>query len=139
MEMVRRSGQQGVPVTATSDEVIVGFDEAKLTRMIERVSAPRRPPLGVLGANAMDYLSRHQEAAADVPAGTTGVYVGDIRPGSVAARSDLQRGDIVIGFAGKRVKDMSGLDSLVSVVKAGSTVTVRYLRGGQEESTTLQF
>ncbi len=139
MEMVRRSRQQGVPVTATAEEVIVGFDEAKLSRMIERVSAPRRPPLGLLGANAADYLARHPEAASNVPAGTIGVYVGDIRPGSVAEKGGLRGGDIVTGFAGKRVKDMNGLDALVTVVQAGREVSVRYLRDNEEASGTLQF
>lgn len=139
MEMVRRSGQQGVPVTATKDEVIVGFDEARLTRMVERVSAPRRPPLGVLGANAADYLSRHPDAGTGVPEGTQGVFVGDVRPGSVAARAGLRRGDILVGFAGKRVKDMAGLDTLVAAVKAESAVNARILRAGQEETMELQF
>ena len=139
MEMMRRSGQQGVPVTATANDVVVGFDETRLKRMIEAVSAPRRPPLGILGADAADYLVRHPDAAAGVPKGTTGVYVGDIRPGSVAELADVRRGDIVVGFAGKRVKDMPGLDRLVGVVEPGSAVTVRFLRRGTEETATLQF
>ncbi|MGI8644640.1 MAG: PDZ domain-containing protein, partial [Thermomicrobiales bacterium] len=93
----------------------------------------------VLGANAADYLSRHPEAASTAPSGTTGVYVGDVRPASVAAASNLRRGDIVVGFAGKRVKDMSELDRLVRVIEAGSSVTIRFLHDGTEESATLQF
>lgn len=139
MEMVRRSGQQGVPVTATDDDVIVGFDEARLKRMIDRVSGPQRPPLGLLGANAADYLTRHPEAAKGLSGDTTGVYVGDVRPGSVAERAELRRGDVVVGFAGKRVKDMAGLDRLVSVIEAGSSTSVRYLRDGEEQTGTFQF
>ena len=32
VEMVKRSGQQGVPVIATEDEVILGFDQSRLAR-----------------------------------------------------------------------------------------------------------
>ena len=36
MEMIRRSGQQGVPVTMAGDEVIVGFDQTRLARLVEK-------------------------------------------------------------------------------------------------------
>ncbi len=139
MEMVRRSGQQGVPVIATDDEVIVGFDQARLAKMIKRVSGPSRPPLGVLGANAADYLSRHPEARAGAPPETSGVFVGEIRPGSVAEQAGLRKGDIIVGCAGKKVKDMSSLDRLIAAVKPGQQINARFIRQGQEETATLQF
>ena len=139
MEMIRRSGQQGVPVIATEDEVIVGFDQVRLARLADKYAGPKRPPLGLLAADAEDYLQRHPEAAAGVPAGTKGVYVGQIRPDTVAERAGLRRGDIVVGFAGKRVRTMAMLDQLVSTLKAGDTATVRYLREGEERTGTLQF
>jgi S1-C subfamily serine protease len=139
MEMIRRSGQQGVPVIATEDEVIVGFDQVRLARLADKYAGPKRPPLGLLAADAEDYLRRHPEAAAGVPAGTKGVYVGQIRPDTVAERAGLQRGDIIVGLAGKRVRTMAMLDQLVSTLKAGDTATVRYLREGEERTGTLQF
>lgn len=139
MEMVRRSGQQGVPVIATADEVIVGFDEPRLKRMIQRVSGPKRQPLGVLGADAADYLRRHPEAGGGAPEGTTGVFAGDIRPGSVAEQAGLRKGDIIVGCAGKRVKDMASLDALISTVKPGGQIGIRFIRQGEEQMATLQF
>jgi S1-C subfamily serine protease len=139
MEMIRRSGQQGVPVIATEDEIIVGFDQVRLARLADKYAGPKRPPLGLLAADAEDYLRRHPDAAAGVPAGTKGVYVGQIRPDTVAERAGLRRGDIIVGFAGKRVRTMAMLDQLVSTLKAGDTATVRYLREGEERTATLQF
>ncbi|HEV2107627.1 MAG TPA: PDZ domain-containing protein [Thermomicrobiales bacterium] len=107
--------------------------------MIERVSGPSRPPLGILGANAADYLSRHPEARAGAPTETSGVFIGEIRPGSVAERAGLWKGDIIIGCAGKKVKDMSSLDTLIAAVKPGEQINVRFIRQGQEEMATLQF
>src|SRR3954452_2252992 len=117
MEMVRRSGQQGVPVITTEDEVIVGFDQARLARIANRFAGPKRPPLGVLGANAEAYLQKHPEAAANVPEGTKGGYVGQVRPNSVAERAGIQPGDIIAGLAGKRVRDMTTLDQMVETLK----------------------
>ncbi|MDQ3929742.1 MAG: glutaredoxin family protein, partial [Chloroflexota bacterium] len=34
IEMIRRSGQQGVPVTVIGDQVIVGFDRPRLERAV---------------------------------------------------------------------------------------------------------
>ncbi len=139
MEMIRRSGQQGVPVIATDDEVIVGFDEARLTRLAKAFAVPKRPPLGVLAADAADYLARHPEIAAQVPPGTKGVYVGRVRPDTVGERAGLRAGDVITSLAGKRVRTMTMLDQLVETVSPGDAVTVRYLRAGTEETATLQF
>jgi glutaredoxin len=34
-EMVRRSGQQGVPQTDINGEIIVGFDKARINRLLD--------------------------------------------------------------------------------------------------------
>ncbi|MDQ3045820.1 MAG: PDZ domain-containing protein [Chloroflexota bacterium] len=139
MEMIKRSGQQGVPVVATPDEVIVGFDQAALARVAKKYSTPKRPPFGVLATDAAEYLDRHPEAAEGVPAGTKGVFVGEIRPGSVAERAGLRRADIITSLAGKRANTMSALDRLIDTLKPGDEVTVKFLRGGVEESAKLHF
>jgi S1-C subfamily serine protease len=139
MEMIRRSGQQGVPVITTEDEVIVGFDQVRLARIAERFAGPKRPPLGLLAANTESYFARHPEAAAAAPPGTKGVYVGEVRPNSVAERAGLRPGDIVVGLAGKRVRDMGMLDQMVDTLSAGDSVEIRYIRDGKELTATLQF
>lgn len=139
IEMVRRSGQQGVPVTVAGDEVILGFDQARLSRLADRLAAPKRKPLGILAADAADYLSRHPDIAANVPAGTQGVYIGKIRPDTAAEVAGLQVGDIITGFAGKKVRTMAQLDQMVEALKAGESTTVRFLRNGEEQTAKLQF
>jgi S1-C subfamily serine protease len=139
MEMIRRSGQQGVPVITTDEEVIVGFDQVRLARIAERYAGPKRPALGLLAADAADYFARHPDIAATFPPDTKGVYVGEIRPGSVAERSGIRRGDVIGAVAGKRVRSMSDLDRLIDTLKAGDSVSVRYQRGSEEHTTTFQF
>jgi glutaredoxin 3 len=139
IEMVRRSGQQGVPVTAAGDEVVVGFDQPGLTRLIERFAGPRRPPLGVLGADAASFLANHPEQAERVPEGTTGVYVGVVRPGSVAEQVGLAPGDIIVGLAGKRVRSMRQLDEFVAMISTGEQATIHYLRQGEANMARLDF
>src|SRR5689334_9281619 len=62
VEMVRRSGQQGVPVTVIGDEVIVGFDQPALNQAVMKIrsqagSATATPTSNAgfkLGAQAAD-------------------------------------------------------------------------------------
>lgn len=139
MEMVRLSGQKGVPVIAAGGDVIVGFDQVRLARVADRFSGPRRPALGILGADAADYLGRHPDIAASYPADVQGVFVGQVRAGSVAARAGVQAGDIIQAAAGKRVKNLRTLDQLIESVSAGDTVSLRVQRGGAEVALTLDF
>jgi S1-C subfamily serine protease len=139
MEMIRRSGQQGVPVVTTEDEVILGFDQLRLARIAEKYGAQKRPPLGLLAADLQEYLAKHPDKAASVPDGTKGVYVGVIRPDTVAERAGLRPGDIIVGLAGKRIASMSQLDQMIGTLKAGDKITARFLRDGESQTATLQF
>ena len=137
--MIRVSGQQGVPVTVANGDVILGFDQRKFAKLAEKFAGPKRPPLGILAADAEEYLAKHPEKAEKVPAGTKGVYVGKVRPKTVAARGGLKAGDIITSFAGKRVRTMAALDQMVDTLKAGDKATARFIRDGQEQSVVLQF
>ncbi len=139
MEMIRVSGQQGVPVTISNGDVILGFDQQKFAKLAEKFAGPKRPPLGILAADAEEYLSRHPEKAETVPAGTKGIYVGKIRPKTVAARAELKPGDVITSFAGKRVRNMAALDQMVETLKPGDKATAKYIRDGDNQSVVLQF
>ena len=139
MEMIRVSGQQGVPVTVANGDVILGFDQRKFAKLAEKFAGPKRPPLGILAADAEEYLAKHPEMAEKVPAGTKGVYVGKARPKTVAAQGGLKPGDIITSFAGKRVRTMSALDQMVETLKAGDKSTTKFIRDGESQSIVLQF
>lgn len=61
-----------------------------------------------------------------------GALVSDIVKDSPAARAGIIRGDIIVEFNGKEVKDVSSLRNLVSQGKAGSNITLKILRSGKE-------
>jgi S1-C subfamily serine protease len=139
MEMIRVSGQQGVPVTVANGDVILGFDQRKFAKLAEKFAGPKRPPLGILAADAEEYLSKHPETAEKIPAGTKGVYVGKVRPNTVAARGGFKPGDVITSFAGKRVRTMAVLDQMVETLKAGDKATAKFIRDGENQSIVLQF
>src|SRR3979411_1761323 len=73
-EIMRRTGQMGVPVITDAQEAIVGFDLPRLQRMAARHA---RPGLGMRVKDAED---------------GAGAYVGSVRPESPAARAGTPPG-----------------------------------------------
>ena len=139
MEMVKLSKQQGVPVTVADGEVVLGFDQAAFRRIAQKYGAAKRPPLGILAADADEYLSRHPEKAEALPEGLKGVYVGKVRPGTVAEKAGIEPGDVISGVAGKRTPSMSKLDVLIETLKSGDSVSVHFWRGKEEHIARLEF
>ena len=89
MEMVQRSGQQGVPVTLIDNEVIVGFDRPRLERALARPAAATPVRLGASVADA-EKITREKGGGP-----TVGAYVGSVKPGSVASRAGLRPGGTI--------------------------------------------
>ncbi len=63
-----------------------------------------------------------------------GALISRILPDSPAANSDLQVGDIIVGFNGGYVDKSSSLPPLVGQVRAGGSASVEVIRGGEEVS-----
>lgn len=60
-----------------------------------------------------------------------GALVADVVPDSPADEAGLQRGDIIIGFNGKSVKESSELPRMVAAVTPDTKVDVDIIRGGK--------
>lgn len=109
IEMIRRSGQQGVPVTVIGDEVVVGFNRPQLERIVQRLktSPASATPAGrkSLGARVAD-ASRYT-----MPGGTAveGAYVGGVNPNSPAEAAGLKTGDVITAVGGKPVASVDEL------------------------------
>ncbi len=61
-----------------------------------------------------------------------GALVSDIAKNSPAAKAGILRGDIILEFNGKEVKDVSSLRNMVAQSKAGSEIILKILRAGKE-------
>jgi len=61
-----------------------------------------------------------------------GALVTDIFQGGPADSGGMKRGDIIIAFEGKEVKNISDLPRLVAGTPAGKTIEVRVLRNGKQ-------
>jgi serine protease Do len=63
-----------------------------------------------------------------------GALVADVTPGGPAEKAGIQRGDVIITFNGKEIKEMNDLPYVVASTPVGKSVGVEVLRKGQKKS-----
>jgi S1-C subfamily serine protease len=118
-EMVRRTGQMGVPVIADAQEAIVGFDLPRLQRMAARHT---RPGLGMRVKDAED---------------GSGAYVGSVREDSPASRAGIQAGDLVDELSGAPVRNAADLERIAASRRPGQPTSIRVRRGTEAKTLIL--
>lgn len=122
-EMARLSKQRHVPVIVIDDEVMVGFDMARLRQTLP-LQERARVALGVSIANAKE-TDRH-------PAGA---FVGSVNPGSLAERAGVKKGDIIIEMVQRPVASTSDVHQMISQIVPGDPIPLTVWRAGR----TLRF
>jgi serine protease Do len=66
--------------------------------------------------------------------GTRGALVSRINPGSPAEKAGLEIGDVIIRFAGNRVKNSAQLRKFVAEAKPGLDAVVEVVRNGRRQA-----
>ncbi len=69
---------------------------------------------------------------------TDGALVNHVVDGSPAAKAGIERGDVIIEFAGKKVMTVQGLQDAVSATPPGKSVPVKIMRDGQTKFLNLK-
>lgn len=131
-EMVRISGQQGVPVITVDGKVVVGFDQPRLRQLLQQ-AGQGRPKLGASVADAASQVKTHP----GIPA--LGAYVGRVRTGSPAERAGLRPGDVIIAVGGQPVARSADVHRLLPQMPAGRDVSLTYVRDGKERETLFRL
>ena len=94
-----------------------------------------RPLIGISMANVTDTYLLFQNRII-VPDGVEeGIVVVEISKESGAAKSDLQKGDVIVKLNGSKVKNAAYLKYLLYKYNPGDTVTITYNRNGKEATT----
>ena len=119
-ELVRNTGQMGVPVTIINGESIIGFDRDRLEQVL---SQAQRPSFGAAVTDA---------GKVTVPGGAgvnAGAYIGRVRPGSLADKMGLQPGDIIVEVNKQPIVSAGDLERIISSLGKGSWISVVFVRG----------
>ncbi len=68
---------------------------------------------------------------------SSGALIGDVVKDSPAEKAGIRRGDIIIEYDGKKIRDADTLRNTVAQSKPGSQIAVKLLRGGKEYALTV--
>ena len=131
-EMVRVSGQQGVPVITVDGQVVVGFNQPRLRQLLQQAGRAK-PKLGASIADASSQVQKHP----GIP--SSGAYVGRVRSGSAAERAGLRPGDVVVALGGQPVARAADLHRLVGEMPQGRDLSLTYVRAGRENDALIRL
>ena len=68
-----------------------------------------------------------------------GALVGDVIPGGPAFKGGVKRGDVIVRFDGKDVKDMEDLPKIVAATTPRSVVNVEIVREGSPKTLSIKI
>jgi len=68
-----------------------------------------------------------------------GALVADVTSGGPAEKAGIRRGDVIISFDGKAIKEMNELPLIVASTPVDKSVTVEVLRKGKKKRITVQI
>jgi S1-C subfamily serine protease len=128
-EMVRVTGQMGVPVTVIDGQSVVGFDRRRLEQVLNHTSDRQRPSFGASIADASRITAKQGLGM------TLGAYIGKVRPGSIAARAGLAAGDIITELNVRRIANADDLEDALSGLNRGNRFSVVFLRADKTLTT----
>jgi glutaredoxin 3 len=130
-EMVRLSGQRGVPVVLIDGQVVVGFNRPLIDQLLAQRAT--RPKLGMAIADASRIAAKRGLQLPD------GAYVGRVDAGSAADASGLHPGDVIVQLAGQAVRTDQDVDRIMANVRFSQVVDLLAWRNGQTISTAARF
>lgn len=91
---------------------------------------------GLLGVEIIDVNPDTEEMIGEKIKATRGVYIAGVNEGSGGEEAGLKKGDVIIEVDGETTYNTSRLQEMVTRKRPGDKVEVKYLRDGQEMSTT---
>ena len=121
-EMVRLTGQLGVPVIVIDGQAVIGFDRARLEQMLASKGG-QRPHLGLKVADA----NKMAQKVGEVP--VFGALVGGVNQGSLGEHAGLRDGDIITELNLRPIHSADDLEHAMAELKPGSRATIVFLRG----------
>lgn len=125
-EMVKSTGQMGVPVIIIDGQAVIGFDRGRLEQILSGRQTNARPALGASIADAGKITAKMGTGV------ILGVYIGSVRPNSIAARTGLTAGDIITEINLKPVANAADLEQSLLKFNRGSKFTLTLIRGNQK-------
>ncbi len=122
-EMVRLSGQMGVPVIVVDGEVVVGFNRTRLEQLLVDRTRSQRVYFGLSVADASRIIHRSDTTS------VFGAFVGKVAQSLLGERVGLKPGDIITELNLSPIHNADDLENALSSLSEGSRVEIHFLRG----------
>lgn len=122
-EIMKLTGQTGVPVIVVNGQPIIGFDRARLDQLLVSSGASNKLRFGLNIADA----SRIAQKAGAVP--MFGAYVGQVASGSLGQRAGLLPGDVITELNMRSINDATDLEKALWSLASGGNVSIVFTRG----------
>ncbi len=122
-EMMRLTGQMGVPVIVVNGKPIIGFDRAKLESMLAGGGDGHRPRFGIKIADA----SKIANKSGVIP--VFGALVGAVSKGSLGEKAGLQAEDIITELNLRPINNAGDFENAIAGLGSGNRVAITFLRG----------
>ena len=126
-DMVKTSGQMGVPVITIDGQVVIGFDRPRLTALL----SGEKLHFGLKVGDA----SRVALKAGNIP--VFGAIIGEVTPGSLGDKAGLKPGDIITEISGLKTSSSADAERILGNVKSGNIVTFSFLRGEEARKSEI--
>ncbi len=91
-----------------------------------------RPWIGILGGDVNAAVAERYNLAVN-----TGVLISELPPGSPAAKAGMVRGDVIVSFNKKEIKNFADLRSSVDKQKIGDKVEIIVMRGKERKTLNI--
>ena len=124
-ELMKSTGQMGVPVTIINKQAVIGFDRARLEQLLAQSQVGQRPTFGASIADASKVTAKQGSGI------TLGAYVGRVGPNSVSERIGLAPGDIITELNLQRIANADDLERALANLNRGSRFSLVFLRGNR--------
>ena len=120
----------GIGSTAIAEGLGFAIPSNTVRLIAERIIAQGYFARPYLGANYQS-ISPSIARRYDLPT-QWGAYVTNVDPGSPAARTGLDRGDIIVSIGGQTIDEQNSYINVLFAYQPGNQVTIKTLRNGQE-------
>jgi len=123
-EMVKLTGQAGVPVIVVDGQAVIGFNRAHLEKLLanSKTSNATKLSFGLSVANAGDVVYKF-----DIEQ-ISGAFIGKVAPKSLGEKLGLKNGDIITEVNSRTINNVDDLKNVLETLDKGSRVVVGFVR-----------
>jgi len=126
-EMIKLTGQTGVPVIVVDSQAIIGFNRAQLDQLLanNKASNDNKVSFGLSVANAGEVVHKF-----DIDQ-LSGAFVGKVSPMSLGEKLGLKKGDIITEVNSRTINIIDDLERALSVLDKGNRIVVGFIRNNK--------